>query len=87
MKKDRFPPRWVTVLYKTLAVGRYAALWLPELLDLYSKISAEEGEERANEWLVDELSSSAWPSLTYRIFKLLRVVYLTWEAYRRVARD
>lgn len=83
------PPRkkWVTIVYRLLAAGRYAAMWLPELIILYEITLNEEGEEKAKDWLIKELSLSIKPSLALRLYRLVRVVYLAWEAYRKVARD
>ena len=85
--EPRPPRKWVTTLYRSLAAGRYAALWLPELIELYGKIVEEEGEENAQKWLIDELSMSIRPSLVLRLYKLFRLLYLAWEAYRKVAKD
>jgi hypothetical protein len=87
VNQPRRPHKWVTQAYRILAAGRYAAIWLPEFLALYEIVMREEGGEAADDWAQRELLHSFGPSLALRVLKLVRVLYLGWEAYRRIARD
>lgn len=80
------PPKWLTPALRVLAAGKYAALWLPEFLELYDQIYREDGEQKASEWALEELAHSILPSVALRIYRVLRFVYLGWKAYRKVAR-
>jgi hypothetical protein len=77
----------VTKAYRFLAAGRYALIWLPEFLILYDIVVKEEGEQEARDWAIRELSISIRHSLAVRVYRLLRVGYLAWQAYRKVASD
>ena len=68
-------PSWAGKVYRLLAAGRYASMWLLELTELYDIIAEEEGLESAEKWLTDELGLSISPSLVLRIFKFVRLVY------------
>lgn len=82
------PPRkWVRIVYRTLAAGRYAVYWLPELLILYDLIVSEEGKEAADEQLMQELINAIGPSIGVRVYRVLRLFYSMWKAYRRFAGD
>ncbi|GLH77645.1 hypothetical protein SSBR45G_25530 [Bradyrhizobium sp. SSBR45G] len=82
------PPhnKWLTTALRVLAAGKYAALWVPEFLEIYDQICREDGEQKASEWAVEELAHSILPSMTLRVYRVLRLVYLGWKAYRKVAR-
>jgi hypothetical protein len=84
-EKNRLPPRWATNLYRFLAVGRYAVIWLPELVILYDLIVEEEGESKAQDWLMKELALSISPSLSLRLFRLYRAAHLAWTTYIKIA--
>jgi hypothetical protein len=83
--KNRLPHRWAEYLYRSLAVGRYAVVWLPELVILYESILLEDGEDAAQDWLMKELALSISPSLTLRFFRLYRAARLVWIAYTKIA--
>jgi hypothetical protein len=87
-RSSRPPPKkWFTTVFRVLAAGKYAALWVPEFLHLYEQIVREEGEGGAFNWALREIGYSIKPSLALRVYRVLRVVYLGWKAYRKVARD
>jgi hypothetical protein len=87
-KKDYHHPRnWVVQLYKLLAAGRYAVLWLPEFFILYDMIVEEEGEEAAHDWAIRELMLSIKPSVALKVYRILRWAYLAWVTYRKIAHD
>lgn len=80
------PPKWLTTALRVLAAGKYAALWVPEFLELYDQICREDGEQKASEWALEELAHSILPSTALRVYRVLRFAYLGWKAYRKVAR-
>ncbi|KTR02289.1 hypothetical protein NS365_22020 [Aureimonas ureilytica] len=86
-KDNRSPRKWVTKIYQTLAVGRYALHWLPELLILYSIIQDEDGDEAAKDWLLKELALAVKPSMAHRLYLIYRVVSKLWDAFNKIARD
>lgn len=86
--KNQSPPKWGTKwAYRLLAAGRYAALWAPELWALYKQMLDDEGEQKANEWLMRELLHSVGPSIAIRVYRVLRVIYAAYTAYRKLAGD
>ena len=72
--------KWFATLYRLMAAGRYLHIWLPELIILYERILAEEGEEKAREWVIKELLLSIQPSLAFRVYQIGRVFYLIWKS-------
>jgi hypothetical protein len=87
-KRELRPPRkWVTRIYQKLAAGRYAAEWLVEFLIMYERMIQENGQEQADLWALEEIVLTLRPSIAYKAFKLLRMMYLGWKAYRRIAGD
>lgn len=80
------PPlkKWVTKLYRWLAVGRYAIEWLPELAILVELMLEETGEANMDSWLHRELANSVTPTLTVRV---LRTVYAVWKTFRLIWRS
>ena len=79
-RDKRHLPNWVSVVYRALAAGRYAAIWLPELLRLYDMIVEEDGEKEAADWLLKELALSIKPSFLLTVFKLVRLANRWWRA-------
>jgi hypothetical protein len=77
---NRHPPNWVSIVYRALAAGRYAIIWLPELLRLYGMIVEEDGADKAKDWLLKELALSVKPSLLLTFFKLIRLAQRWWRA-------
>jgi hypothetical protein len=86
-RHSRHPGKWVTTAYRLLAAGRYAYTWLQEFFILYEEILKEEGEQAAHDWAIRELLLTIKPSVAVRIYRLLRVAYLAWQAYRKLASD
>jgi hypothetical protein len=86
-EKSRQPSKWMTRVYRLLAVGKYAAIWVPEFLILYEQIMLEQGHDKAQEWALEELLQSIRPSIALRVYRIIRILYLGWKAYRKMARD
>jgi hypothetical protein len=82
---NRHPPKWVAQLYSFLAGGRYSAYWLTEFMVRYHEILETSGEEAAVEWAMSELALSVGPALSIRAYRLIRLVYLSWRLYERLA--
>ena len=85
--EGRSPHKRLRRVYRLLAAGRYAALWLPEFIAAYDIILCTEGEAAAKDWALRELSCSVAPSVSIRLYRLFRFVYLAWEVYRRIVKD
>lgn len=84
---ENTPPlkKWVARVYGLMAAGRYAALWGPELWEAYKLYFHEDGEHGANQWLMRELVHSVGPALGIRLYRVLRVFYAAYMAYRKLA--
>jgi hypothetical protein len=71
-------------LYRFIAAGRYAIIWLPEFIILYNIEAQENGDDAAYEWAIRELMLSLEPALAVRVYRAFRIAYSAWKAYRRV---
>ena len=78
----RDPPRWIKAFYKLLAAGRLAASWLPELIILYEIIREEEGEEKARNWLIEEISRSIKPSMAHKFYLIVYAFHRAWKLWQ-----
>jgi hypothetical protein len=74
----------VTIAYKALAAGRYAAEWLPEFLILYDTVVVEEGDDAAHDWAIGEFKRSLRPASAARALWILRLARVIWKVYRAV---
>ncbi|MGQ3301200.1 hypothetical protein [Reyranella sp.] len=54
---------------------------------LYSWYVSENGKEAADAWLMVELLHSVGPSLSGRVYRVLRALYATWQVYKKLAGD
>lgn len=88
-ERESPPPRnkWAEIVYRLLSAGRYAILWLPELMELLSKQSRDEGDEAGKTSLMRELVNAIVPSISIRVYRLFRFVYVAWKAYKKLAGD
>ncbi len=86
-KQSHQPRKWLLQAYRLLAAGRYAALWLPELMHLYDLVLREQGQHEADKLVLNEVMDAVPWSTWLRFYRLFRLAYAGWKLYRKIAKD